>query len=334
MLITTYIIDYFCIMKHISILVLEGTTLTSLDGTHQLFNRVNDFLKYQGKTKFYEVDLVSTKEHVSLNKGLYTIKATRKIDEIAKTDLIVVPIICGDFAQMIKENSGFVEWIKEQYTNGSEIASLCVGSFFLAATGILNGKNCATHWACQNDFQIMFPKVKVVKETIITDENGIYTSGGNYSYLNLLLYIFEKHLGREVSLLAAKMFEIDIDRKTQNQFAIFIGQKRHNDKDVLQAQDYIEKHTDKKISVGELCLKYSVQRRTFERRFKESTGNSVLEYIQRVKVEVVKKELENGCNTINEIVFNVGYNDVNAFRKIFKKYVGLSPIEYKKKFAV
>lgn len=321
-------------MKHISILVLDGTTLTSLDGTHQLFNRVNDFLKYEGKAKFYEVDLVSTKEQVSLNNGLYKINTTKKIDEITKTDLIVVPIICGDFAQIIKENIGFVEWIKEQYIKGSEIVSLCVGSFFLASTGILDGKSCATHWACQNDFQKMFPKVNIVEETIITDENGIYTSGGNYSYLNLLLYIFEKHLGRGISLLAAKMFEVDIDRKTQNQFAIFIGQKRHNDIEVLKAQDFIEKHTDKKISVVELCAKYAVQRRTFERRFKESTGNSILEYVQRVKIEAVKKELENGCKTINEIVFEVGYNDINAFRNIFKRYVGMSPIAYRKKFAV
>lgn len=321
-------------MKHISILVLEGATLTSLDGTHQLFTRVNDFLKYGGQKDFYQVDLVATKVLTTLNNGLYIISATKTIHEKFKTDLIIIPIICGDFSKMNKANEAFTEWIKEQYCKGSEIASLCVGSFFLASTGILDGKDCATHWASQNDFKNMFPKVKVLEETIITDENGIYTSGGTYSYLNLLLYIIEKHLGREISILASKMFEIDIERKTQNQFAIFLGQKRHNDAEVLKAQDYIENNTDKKITVDELCTRYAVQRRTFERRFKKSTGNSVSEYIQRVKVEAVKKQLEMGHKTINEIVYEVGYNDINAFRDVFRKYVGLSPSEYRTKFTV
>lgn len=320
-------------MKHISILVLEGATLTSLDGTHQLFNRVNDFLNYGGQKDFYKVDLVAAKEQTTLNNGLYSIRSMKTIHEKFKTDLIVIPIICGDFSKMIEANKVFADWIIEQYSRGSEIASLCVGSFFLASTGILDGKECATHWASQNDFQNMFPKVKVLQENIITDENGIYTSGGTYSYLNLLLYIIEKHLGREISVLASKMFEIDIERKTQNQFAIFLGQKRHNDTEVLKAQDYIESNTDKKITITELCTNYAVQRRTFERRFKKSTGNSVSEYIQRVKVEAVKKQLETGRKTINEVVYEVGYNDVNAFREVFKKYVGISPIEYRKKFA-
>lgn len=321
-------------MKHISILVLEGATLTSLDGTHQLFTRVNDFLKYNGQKAYYSVDLVAIKEQTTLNNGLYEIRATKTITEKFKTDLIIIPIICGDFSKLIKANEAFAGWIMDKYRMGSEIASLCVGAFFLASTGILDGKECAIHWASRNEFQIMFPRVKVLDETIITDESGIYTSGGTYSYLNLLLYIIEKHLGREVSILASKMFEIDIERKTQNQFAIFLGQKRHTDTEVLKVQDYVESNTDKKLIVNELCKMFGIQRRTFERRFKLSTGNSVLEYIQRVKVESVKKELEIGRKTINEIVYEVGYNDINAFRGVFKKHVGMTPIEYRKKYFV
>ncbi len=305
-------------MKHISILVLEGATLTSLDGTHQLFTRINDFLRYNGQKEFYSIDLVATKEQTTLNNGLYKIRATKTIDEKFKTDLIIIPIICGDFSKMNQANEVFTDWVKEQYRKGSEIASLCVGSFFLASTGILDGKE----W------------VKVLEEKIITDESGIYTSGGTYSYLNLLLYIIEKHLGREISILASKMFEIDIERKTQNQFAIFLGQRRHSDTEVLKAQDFFESNTDKKITVDELCTKYAVQRRTFERRFKKATGNSVSEYIQRVKVEAVKKQLEIGRKTINEIIYEVGYNDVNTFRNVFRKYVGMSLVEYRKKFTV
>ena len=135
-----------------------------------------------------------------------------------------------------------------------------------------------------------------------------------------------------MSVLASKMFEIDIERKSQNQFIIFMGQKRHDDPEVLDAQEFIENNPDKKLTVDEICLKFGVGRRTFERRFKRSTGNSFSQYMHRVKVESAKKQLETGRKTVNEIIFEVGYNDINAFREVFKKYTGMSPVDYRKKY--
>lgn len=190
------------------------------------------------------------------------------------------------------------------------------------------------HWAVKNEFTAMFPGINITDNTIITDENGIYTCGGGFSYLNLLLYIFEKHLGREISILASKMFEIDIERKSQNPFVIFMGQKQHGDEIVLQAQEFIEKNPADTFNVDDICNRFSIGRRTFERRFKKNTNNSIVEYIQRVKVEAAKKQLETGRKTINEIIYEIGYNDIDAFRKVFKKFTDLSPIDYRKKFAV
>lgn len=319
-------------MKHISILALKDAAMTSIDSSLQLFSRINDFRKHNGEMPFYKIELVGLTAHTYLNEELYIINVNKKINEIKKTDLVVIPIICGDFSQTLSSNEGFCDWVKEQYHNGAEIASLCVGSFFLASTGLLNGRKCATHWAAKNDFEIMFPNVNLIEDTVITDENGIYTSGGAYSYLNLLLYIIEKHLGREMSVLASKMFEIDIERKSQNQFVIFTGQKRHNDGEVLKAQEFIENNSDKRFTIDEISSKFGIGRRTFERRFKKSTGNSVIEYVQRVKVEAIKKQLELGRKTINEIIFEIGYNDINAFRNVFKKYTGMSPVDYRRKY--
>ena len=198
----------------------------------------------------------------------------------------------------------------------------------------MKNKNCAVHWAVKNEFTAMFPNINITDNTIITDENGIYTCGGGFSYLNLLLYIFEKHLGREISILASKMFEIDIERKSQNPFVIFMGQKQHGDEVVLQAQEFIEKNPADTFNVDDICNRFSIGRRTFERRFKKNTNNSIVEYIQRVKVEAAKKQLETGRKTVNEIIYDIGYNDIDAFRKVFKKFTDLSPIDYRKKFAV
>ncbi|MFL5745706.1 MAG: GlxA family transcriptional regulator, partial [Niastella sp.] len=325
---------YICIMKHISILVLEDATVSCIDSSYQILTRINDFLKYQGKEPFYTVEMVGLQTNTALNKGLYSIRANKTITDINQTDVVVIPLICGDFSQTFAKNKPYSDWLLSQYQNGAEIVSLCVGSFFLASTGLLNGKKCAIHWAAKNEFMSMFPDVQVIDDNIITDENSIYTCGGGYSYLNLLLYVIEKHLGREMSILASKMFEIDIERKNQHPFIIFVGQKKHGDQQVLQAQEHIESNPAALYTIDELCTKLAVGKRTFERKFKKRTGNSIAEYIQRVKVEYAKKQLESGNKNINEIIYEVGYNDVDAFRRVFKKHTDLSPVDYRKKYRI
>jgi transcriptional regulator GlxA family with amidase domain len=321
-------------MKHISILALHDATMSCIDSSYQILIRINDFLKYQGKEPFYTVEIAGLEKDTTLNHGLYHINVHNTIDAIAKTDVIVIPLLCGDFSQVFANNKRYADWVIAQYRNGAEIVCLCVGSFFLASTGLLKNRKCAIHWAAKNEFKTMYPDVHVIDDTIITDEKGIYTCGGDYSYLNLLLYIIEKHLGREMSILASKMFEIDIERKSQNPFMIFVGQKQHGDDSVLRAQQFIENNSTETFSVDDICSKFGIGRRTFERRFKSCTGNSIAEYIQRVKVEFAKKQLESGKKTINEIIYETGYNNIDAFRKVFKKHTDLSPVEYRKKFSV
>lgn len=320
-------------MKHVSILPLYDATMTSIDSSYQLFSRVNDFMRYQGKPAFYDIEITGLTRDTKLNGGLYSISANKSIADVTKTDVVVIPLLCGDFKRAIEENAKYTPWLIDQYNNGAEIVCLCVGSFYLASTGLLDNRQCVVHWAAKNEFAAMFPEVTIAEGTIITDENGIYTCGGGYSYLNLLLYIFEKHLGREISILASKMFEIDIERKSQQPFAIFIGQKQHGDEIVLKAQELIENNATDALTVDGICDRLSIGRRTFERRFKHCTGNTILQYTQRVKVEYVKKQLEAGQKTINEIVYEAGYSDIDAFRSIFRKITSLSPNEYRKKYA-
>ena len=123
-----------------------------------------------------------------------------------------------------------------------------------------------------------------------------------------------------------------MDRNSQSEFIMFTGQKLHGDEMVQQAQAYIESKVDEKISVEDLSSKFSVGRRNFDRRFIKATGNTPIEYSQRVKIESAKKALEISRKTINEIMYEVGYSDVKAFREVFRKITGMSPIEYKAKY--
>ena len=167
---------------------------------------------------------------------------------------------------------------------------------------------------------------------MITDENGIYTNGGAYSFLNLVIYLIEKYYDRQTAIFCSKVFQIEMDRQSQSAFSIFTGQKLHGDEMVQKAQAYIESKVDEKISVENLSLKFAVGRRNFDRRFIKATGNTPVEYAQRVKMESAKKAFETSRKTISEVMYDVGYSDLKAFREIFRKITGMSPLEYRGRY--
>ncbi|QMW00603.1 GlxA family transcriptional regulator [Spirosoma foliorum] len=319
-------------MKQISILIPKGAILGSLEGTRQLFSEVNNFFKARGEDPLFKVQLVGLSKETPISGGLFTVHADLLIDDVEKADLIIIPALDGDLKTSIENNRDFIPWIIKQYENGAEVASLCLGAFLLASTGLLKGRKCATHWLAANQFKQLFPDVDLVTEKIITDEHGIYSSGGAFSYLNLILYLIEKYAGRDIAILAAKVFAIEIERENQSSFTIFQGQKDHEDEPIKKAQEFIERNFQDKISVDDLASKFALGRRNLERRFKKATSNTVAEYMQRVKMEAAKKSLETGRKTVNEIMYDVGYSDTKAFRTIFKKITGLAPVDYRNKY--
>lgn len=319
-------------MKNVSILIPNEAVLASIADPRIMFTGVNDFLAAAGKPPMFNVQLVGLEKDVRLHGGLFSVHTDAVLSEVKKTDLIIVPAFGGDMKTTIERNREFIPWITDQHYQGAEVASLCVGAFLLAATGLLNGKECSTHWRFAGEFRAMFPEVTLVDDRIVTEQKGLYSSGGATSYWNLLLYLVEKYAGRDMSILAAKMFALEIDRKSQSPFIMFNGQKTHEDEPIKKAQEFIEANITEKISVEGLALKYAIGKRHFERRFKKATNNSPLEYIQRVKVEAAKKHLESSRKNVNEVMYDVGYSDTKAFRNVFKKITGLSPIEYKNKY--
>jgi transcriptional regulator GlxA family with amidase domain len=323
-------------MKHLTILVPDGqtnlSTVASIVGAYEIFVRANAFWKDSGKKELFKVELAGISKKADFYDGLFSVKPQVNISAIRKTNLIIVPSLARDYQKAMKGNKQLVEWIEKQYKGGAEVASMCTGTFMLAAAGLLDGKNCSTHWSAANTFRSMFPEVKLQTDQLITDENGIYTNGGAYSFLNLVIYLVEKYYDRHTAIYCAKIFQIEIDRQNQSAFTIFTGQKLHSDEVVKKAQAYIENNLHEKISVEELSSRFAVGRRNFDRRFIKATGNTPVEYSQRVKIESAKKSLETSRKTINEVMYDVGYSDVKAFREVFRKITGMSPLQYRGKY--
>lgn len=318
---------------HISVFVPEQAVIEAISPPYRLFTSANMFLQQQGREPVFDVQFVGLSKSVSAQDGEYEIKTHQTIDQVKKTDLVILPALYGDIQQSLEKNKPALDWLKSMYRNGSEIASLCLGAFLLAETGLANGKKCSTHWAYYDLFRAMYPQVEIIDGTIISDEDGVYSSGGANSIWNLLLYLLEKYTDRATAIMAAKFFAIDIDRFDQGYFTIFNAQKNHKDPGILKAQELIESRFNEKITVDELADYIAVNRRTFERRFKNATNNTVVEYLQRVRVEAAKRQFEASRKNVNEVMFEVGYSDNKAFREVFKKVTGLTPVEYRNKYA-
>jgi transcriptional regulator GlxA family with amidase domain len=321
-------------MKHLTILVPDGkgNNLSSIVGVYKIFSRANAYWKESCGRELFRIQLAGVSKKVEYYDGLFTVTPHTQISSITKTDLVIIPSLNHNFETAMKKNAGLVNWIERQYSKGAEVASICTGAFLLASTGLLDGKTCSTNWAVAREFQARFPEVKLQVDRLITDEDGIYTNGGAYSFLNLVIYLIEKYYDRRTAIFCSKVFQIEMDRQSQSPFIIFKGQKQHGDEIVQQAQAYIESKVDEKLSVEDLSSKFAVGRRNFDRRFIRATGNTPAEYAQRVKVEAAKKAFETSRKTVNEVMYEVGYSDQKAFREAFRRITGMLPLEYRNRY--
>ena len=319
-------------MINVAILVLKNSVLASIADARRIFIETNKILAQSGIEQAFNVELVGEWESVQVNDGLFKIFPDVATTADYKADLIIIPAMTGDMITATFLNKAYGAWIDKQYRDGAEVASLCVGAFLLAFTGLLKNKECTTHWAYADEFRSYYPAVKLVEEKMFTGQSGLYSSGGNNSYWNLLLFLIEKFTNRQIAIEASKFFLIDIDRIAQSPFLVFRGTRKHEDETVLAIQEYIEQNFSERMSVIELASRFNLTRRTLERRFAKVTHHTVAQYIQRVKLEAAKKMLEIGRNSIANVMLEVGYTDVQTFRENFKEFTNMTPIEYRNKF--
>src|SRR6185503_14586134 len=199
-------------MKHLTILVPdgEGNNLSSIVGTFKIFTRANEYRKRSGMSELFKIELAGISKKVEFYDGLFTVKPHTNISSVKKTDLIIIPSLNHNYQKTVKQNQLLIDWIEKQYKHGAEIASICTGAFLLAPSGLLDGKVCSTHWSAADDLRTMFPEINVQTDKLITQEKGIYTNGGAFSFLNLIIYLIEKYYDRQTAIFCSKVFQ---DRK-------------------------------------------------------------------------------------------------------------------------
>jgi transcriptional regulator GlxA family with amidase domain len=320
-------------MKEIALIMHPDATLSTVTGAMDMFIHTNTFFRRSDKPLPFNIVLAGEKIDANLLPVNTALVSYVTINELRRPDLLIIPAFYGDRDLMLKKHRAIIDKISDCYQNGSEVASLCSGIYFLAEAGLLPGRSCTAHWSDMEDIVRRYPEINFLSDMVITDQEGIYTSGGAFSSLNLILYLIDKFCGREVGIWASKMFSLDMDRISQSHFSVFKGQRQHRDDDILKAQNYIEQNHSQLINIDDIARHTNMSKRNFIRRFKKATQNTPFEYLQRVKIESAKKALEKGNQNINLLMYDVGYNDIKTFREVFKKITGLTPQDYKRKYS-
>lgn len=262
-------------------------------------------------------------------------QCSKTIKEEIDTDIVIVPpanVEQADIDAFLSKYGVLKTWLTERYREKVQLVSLCTAAYLLADTGLLNGIAVTSHWEAMEDLQRRYPEINFKPDHVVTSSKSIITGGGGFSALNAVLYLIEEHCGKEIAIELSKFYALDYGRDSQLLFAVFSGQRQHDDDQIHKAQSYIEKKFNTDISVDEIARQVNMSKRNFVRRFKNATSLNPIEFIQHMKVEAAKKALEGGENNIATVTYNVGYNDLKTFRMVFKKVTGLTPLEYRKRY--
>lgn len=323
-------------MINVSVLGFDYAFATSIVGVIDLLSTAGTAWNYfQGKIlapKFH-VQLASRDGKPIRCLNNVVLQADCSFAQIGTPDILLVPSIGADVEKTVARNPDLVAVLQQYYDKGTQIVSNCTGAYFLAEAGLLNGRKATTHWAHAERFRNRYPQVNLVPEQLITTDGRIFCSGGGTAWFDMGLYLIELYIDHETAIESAKAMVIDAGRESQLSYFALNQNKYHNDDAIRSIQEWIDEHYAEDFSLAWLAEEKAMSPRTLIRRFKSATGESPLAYLQTVRIEMAKRLLETSKQTIAEITQNIGYEDVSSFSKMFKRKVGLSPREYRGRFA-
>jgi len=317
----------------IGIIAYENCTASMVIGMMDILSVANSQRLNKKKTLF-EISILTTSGQSVRSFTGYSIVPSYSILSKQHFDMVYVPGFLADPLITIEQGKSIIKWLKGLYKKGTKLIAACNGNLLLAEAGVLNGKSATTHWSLKEFFQSRYPDIDLQPEKIIVDEGDVISAAGVTAYLNLALYLVAKYGSIEMAAYCSKIFLVDSGRKIQTPYLIFSSPKNHGDKDIIQIQTWIESNFQEPLSVEALKDRSSMSRRTLIRRFKIATGDTPLEYVQRVRIENAKRYLETTNKTFSEITWDVGYNDISSFQRLFKLHTRLTPKEYRNKFTL
>lgn len=325
---------------HVSLIAVPGTLAMPIAGLYEVltaFPVVAAFHEGVPAIPPFEVEIVGAARTTMAAASGLPIAVQRSIEEIERTDILVVPTMAVEEGWQTGRHPELVAWMRRMHASGAMLCSACTGLALLAETGLLDGRQATTHWAFGPSFQRNFPTVELcLGEVLVTagEREEFAMSGGAASWQDLVLYLIGRFVSPMASQAVAKFELLERHAEGQAPYLPFMPRTQHGDSLVLGLQQWLGDNFAVASPVAEMTRKAGLSPRAFERRFQRATGLSPIGYVQRVRVEEAKRRLERTDAPIDDISWNVGYEDAAAFRRLFKRIARVTPGAYRRKFAV
>jgi len=324
---------------HVSLVAVPGTLAMPIAGLYEVltaFPVVANFHEGVPASPPFAVEIVGTaRTTVAAGSGL-PITIQRAVDKVDQTGIVIVPTMAVDDGWTTGRHPDLVAWMKRMHAQGAMLCSACTGLGLLAETGLLDGRQATTHWAFGPDFRQAFPNVELrLDEVLVTagEREEFAMSGGAASWQDLVLYLIGRFVSPVASQAIAKFELLERHAEGQAPYLPFLPQTEHGDGMVRGMQDWLETNFAVASPVTEMTCRSGLSPRAFERRFKRATGLSPISYVQQVRIDEAKRRLEQSDLPIDQISWEVGYEDAAAFRRLFKRIARVPPGSYRRKFA-
>ncbi len=314
-------------VSKVAVLVMPGTVSTTMSVFLDTFSFAKHLAHQQADVdgKGWKVRLVAQSlKPFSLRPGVI-VEPQADLDWASEADLIVIPSVGLDVTSRLDSFRPLGPWLRQQHQRGALLASACTGAFVLAEAGVLNGRRATSHWNYTEAFRKLYPEVELLPERLITEDTGVYCSGGTNACFDLALYLISLFLGPNISHRCADALVIPRSKHTHSASAAPVAQVRHTDEEIRLAQEFIEKNLFRSITVDQIASAAGLSGSTLKRRFRQATQESPVAYVQRLRVEAAKHRLLQTNDSIETIALSVGYENVAFFRKLFRRHVGVSP---------
>ena len=303
---------------------------TSITIPIEMLNAADLINRIEGRSKGkLAMQLVSMDgRNIALNAGLELV-CKHSLANIQATDMIILPALWGNPLGVVRKTPELTDWLRNLQGSDSIICAIGTGSYFLAEAGLLNNKVATTHWYYFDQFSQTYPDVLLQRDRFITKSGNIYCAGSVNSVRDVMLHFIEEYFSQHVADQVSRHFTHEIKRSYTSSFLKNSPHNYHDDEDIIEIQEWMHSCYNDEITLEILSGKFDISIRSLNRRFKQATGKSPMQYLQQIRMENAQELLKTSNLSISEVAYSVGYPDNSYFSALFRRTISVSPKEYR-----
>ncbi|MBY6212153.1 helix-turn-helix domain-containing protein [Microbulbifer agarilyticus] len=251
------------------------------------------------------------------------------LDQVPDSDIIYLPALWRNPRPALKRNTALLAWLRDQAAKGAVISAVGTGVCFLAEAGLLDDKPATTHWHYFERFASDYPRVKLKRQYFITQADRLFCAASVNALADVTVHLIRQLFGPSIASHVERNFSHEI-RRPFEEIAYSEGAVHlHPDEEIVQAQTWLKQHCSDDVKLSEVAKHFDMSVRSFNRRFKLATGQTPLQYLQNVRIDMARELLQSSNLSVNEIAEKVGYQDMGHFTALFKKFLSTTPSEYR-----